>query len=262
MPDNPYHNIFGDEFSDDKQNRAAIPIKEDGFAVGNQMEPLEAIQELIASFKSKSDQFSAFLSTTRAIDHLEEAHSAPSWLSLFIETGSNRSRGSLEAEKTHYTLLQTKFHGIITQMKELAFVHLEVIKRFNTDIDKHYFSLEKTQELVNLEIKSVIEQINLQRRILGNATRDLNILEGAMEAAEARLKRLIDYGGPNNLSSAEFEVLKLVRTEMTTGFSSKFNYQFFDINLIDKIALQFDIYLKKTTGQYLQELLRAMDQKT
>jgi hypothetical protein len=260
MPDNPYQSLFDE--SAKQPERASVPMEEDGFAIGNTTEPLEIIKGMIAGFKEKSDAFAVFLSETRAIDHLDEGRSANLLLSLFIDTGLSHSRGSLEAEKAHYALLQKKFGDTITQMKDLALMHLDVVKRFNADIDEHYYSMEKSQELVRAEIKSVIAQINLQRRILGNAARDLDILESAMQACEKRLKRYIDFGGKQNLSASEYAMLKQTRTDMTSGFSLHFNYAFFDISLIDKLAITFDIYMKKTTAEYLQNLLRAMDQRS
>jgi hypothetical protein len=257
MPDNPYHNLFDE--SAHEPDRASVPMEEDAFEVGKTVEPLEVIKGMIADFKDKSDAFSVFLSQTRAIDHLEEARSNSIFLSFFIDTSGHKSRESLVEEREHYARLQEKFDQVITQMKDIALLHLDVVKRFNADIDEHYFSLEKTQEHVRIEIKAVIAQINLQRRILGNAARDLDILDGALQACEARLKRYIDIGGLDNLSASEYAMLRQTRADSTSGLSLSFNYAFFEINLIDKLAITFDIYMKKTTGAYLQNLLRAMD---
>lgn len=97
--------------------------------------------------------------------------------------------------------------------------------------------------------------IQMQRRTLGEATRDLHILEDALQATERRLKKRIDAGSINNLSAAEFHLLQQNRAELTSGKMHLFDYSFFEINELDKLALRLGIYLKEMTAQYFNLVL-------
>ncbi len=256
MP-NPYSSLF-DENAVPNEPREPVNLDDPRFDPGAVVEPLEDILGKISVFKQQGEQFSAFLSDTRAVDHRDEANSANGLLALFIVTGKHHSRGSLEGERRHYALLQKKFRDIIAQMKVLALQHWEIVKQFNADIDKHYYSMTKDQQQVAREIEYAVDSINMQRRILSDAARDLDILTGAMEATEQRLKSYIDAGGVNNLSSSEYLILTQNRKQLSEGAEQQFNYTFFDMNALDKLAIKFGIYLKETTAQYLQKLSAAL----
>ncbi len=260
MPD-PYANLFDENAEPNDPPPPPINLDDPRFDPGSMVDPLEAVLEKITAFKQKGEQFSAFLSQTRAVDHRDEADSANGLLALFFNTGGSHSEGNLRAERHHYELLQKKFHDIISQMKGLATEHWEIVKQFNADIDKHYFSMTKDQRQVKTDIENTVDSINLQRRILSDAARDLEILEGAMKATERRLKDYVDAGGINNLSASEHLVLTQNRQQLTNGAEYQFNYAFFDMNMLDKLAIQFGIYLKETTAQYFQKLSSALDAK-
>lgn len=260
MP-NPYENLFDENAAENNPPLPPIDLNDPRFDPGSMIDPLEAILGKIAAFKEKGEQFSGFLSKTRAVDHRDEAASANTFWSIFISTGGSHARGSLQAERYHYDLLQKKFRDIIGQMKGLALEHWEIVKQFNADIDKHYFSMTKDQRQVKSDIENTVDSINLQRRILSDAARDLEILAGAMKATEQRLKGYVDAGGVNNLSASERLVLTQNRQQLTDGAEHQFNYAFFDMNALDKLAIQFGIYLKETTAQYLQKLSSALDAK-
>lgn len=260
MP-NPYEDLFDESEKKKPEVPADPPVS--GFdmvppAPEDTVEPLDNILEKIEAFKARGAEFSIFLSKTRAIDHQEEARSAHTLLSLFFVT-EQRGKGSLSGEKAHFNLLQEKFRNIMDRMKDLALLHLEIVKRFNADISKQYYSIEKDDYQVKQEIEFAVDQIQMQRRILGEATRDLNILEDALKATEQRLKKWIDAGSVNNLSAAEFYHLQQTRAELTSGKLHQFDYSFFDLNMVDKLALRLGIYLKETTAQYFNQLSVAMD---
>lgn len=252
---NPYSNLFDDEAA---KKLPPADLDDPRFEQPNNVEPLDAILERIHSFQEKCEVFSNFLSNTRAIDHQEEAVSIQPLSALFYVLG-NQSKGNLKAERDHYDLLQLKFREIIIRMQAIALEHWEVMKQFNSDIDRHYFSMTKKQRQVNYEIKSAVESINLQRRILSDAARDLQLLMDAMKANEKRLKKYIDAGGTNNLASSEHLVLINHRKQLTDGAEHQFNYHFFSMNFIDKMAIKYGVYLKETTEQYLQKLTILMD---
>ncbi len=258
MP-NPYSSLFDENADSNEPKREPINLDDPRFDPANVVDPLESILANIAAFKLKGEDFSGFLSKTRAVDHRDEAASANSLLALFISTGGSHAKGSLLAERNHYALLQQKFRAIISQMKGLATEHWQIVKQFNADIDKHYYSMTKDQRQVEHDIEFVVDSINLQRRILSDAARDLEILADAMKATENRLKGYVDAGGINNLSASEHLVLTQNRKLLSDGTEHQFNYSFFDMNALDKLAIKFGIYLKETTAQYFQKLSVALE---
>jgi len=80
-----------------------------------------------------------------------------------------------------------------------------------------------------------------------------------MKATERRLKGYVDAGGVNNLSASEHLVLSQNRQLLTNGSQYQFNYTFFDMNALDKLAIKFGVYLKETTAQYFQKLSVAFE---
>ena len=261
MP-NPYEELFEDSEQKNPETPAdplaARPNLQPP-APEDTVEPLDSILHKIEAFQSQGEQFSIFLSKTRAVDHREEANTERPLLSLFFVVNDYHDKSSLASEKAHYNLLQGKFRSIMDQMKNLALLHLDIVKRFNADISKQYYSIEKDDFQVKKEIEFAVDQIQMQRRILGEATRDLDILEDALKATERRLKKWIDAGSINNLSAAEFHLLQQNRAELTSGKIHQFDYTFFDLNALDKLALRLGIYLKETTAQYFNQLSVAMD---
>ncbi len=256
MP-NPYNHLFDEGAEPNDPPKSPINLDDPRFDISNIVDPLEDLLGKTSAFKAKGEQFSAFLSLTRAIDHRSEAASANAFVSLFFTTGGSHAKGSLIAERHHYDILQGKFRDIIGQMKTLALEHWEIVKQFNSNIDKHYYSMTKDQRQVKSELEHVVDSINLQRRILAEAARDLDILEAAMKATERRLKGYVDAGGINNLSASEHLLLRQNREQLTNGSQHQFNYTFFDMNALDKLAIKFGVYLKETTAQYFQKLSAA-----
>jgi hypothetical protein len=213
---NPYNSFFDENFEAKKpESPQKIPIVQE-FVSSPGPEPLDAILERIESFKSKVAIFSAFLIKTNAIDHKQEAEAANDFMAYMFVSEPRKPFGKLNQEKEHYALLQNKFQGIISQMKILATTHYEIIQQFNRDIDKNYYSIEKNDAIVKNDIVTAVENLNLQRKILSNAARDLDILENALHTAEKRMQKYIDIGGSHNLSNAEWSVLKQQRKRTCT----------------------------------------------
>lgn len=261
MP-NPYADLFDDPEKKKPETPNSPPVSNFDIqppAPEELVEPLDGILQKIETFKQQGEQFSIFLSKTRAVDHREEAQTEHLLLSLFFVVENNHAKGSLAGEKAHFNLLQNKFRNIMDQMKNLALLHLDIVKRFNADISKQYYSIEKDDYQVKKEIEFAVDHIQMQRRILGEATRDLNMLEDALKATERRLKKWVDAGSLNNLSASEFHLLQQNREELTSGKLHQFDYTFFDLNAIDKLAIRFGIYLKETTAQYFNQLSVAME---
>jgi hypothetical protein len=256
----PYANLFDDLLPDKPEApRGPVALPVDAFPIEKQEEPLDAILAMCRELKFKGELFSTILTETRAIDHEEEAKQASALLNLLFVQDRKFRKGTLLAEKAHYGTLQQKFTIIIETMKIMATDHWQIVKRFNADIDKYYYSIEKTNEQVKHDVEDAVDQINLQRRILSNAARDLNILEDALKATEMRLKDYVDAGGINNLSEAELALMRLNREDLTSGTKHAFNYNFFAMNIIDKVAIRLGIYLKETTNQYAKHLSRVFD---
>jgi hypothetical protein len=260
MP-NPYNTFFDESYEEKKpESTPKLPVVQE-FVANPGPEPLDAILEKINNFKEKAAIFSAFLSKTNAINHKEEAEASNDFMAFIFISEPRQPFGVLNQEKEHYALLQDKFQGIVTQMKTLAITHYEIIQQFNRDIDKNYYSIEKNDAIVKNDIETAVENLNLQRKILSNAARDLEILENALHTAEKRMQKYIDIGGTHNLSSAEWAVLKQQRKLMTDGSTHQFNYTFFRMNLVDKLAIRFGVFLKETTSQYLQQLTGAFEMR-
>lgn len=175
-------------------------------------------------------------------------------LDFFLITKDKYDQGTLAAEQNYYDKLQTKFRDIIVPMRELAQLHLQTIKQFNRDIDADYYSIEKTERQIESEKEMVVANINMQRKILAEAANILFILEEALSSTEKRIRTYINTGGVNNISNAECEILAQKRITLTSGQQHQFEYTFFKMNLLDKTAIAFGIYLKETTLQYLSKL--------
>ncbi len=263
MP-NPYDDIFdkGEEehassFELDQTDSNALEEEEDERFVLPDKEPLDVILEKIQIFQSKVESFSAFLSHTSAIDHKTNN----GFLQLFLIDSSDIShdKQSLHGERDYHDLLCEKFRGIIIPMRELAVIHVETIEYFNTHIDADYFSSEKTDVDVKSEISLAIKGITIQRKILDSAANDLKLLKGGIEGTERRLKRYINAGGANNISRAELEVISQKSFTLTKGIAHQFDYTVFDMNVLDKTAIFFGVYMKETTSQYLRKLRKAFD---
>ncbi|MBI5914937.1 MAG: hypothetical protein HY842_06135 [Bacteroidetes bacterium] len=256
MP-NPYDSLFGNNppqaFGSDLP-----PVPEPDAHLENQPETLDEILKKTALFQQKAQAFSTLLSQTRAVDH-----EVPNeLLAMFIDFGENHAQGSLAGEKACHELLTKKFRRIIEPMRELAALHLDTVQQFNNDIDDSYFSVEKEDGEVKSEKADVVDSIHLQRKILADAAGDLEILEKALEACERRMKKYVDAGGVNNLSTSELSLLVSNRERLTDGSEHQFNYTFFDINLLDKAAISLGVYLKETTAQYLQKLMHTFENRS
>lgn len=213
----------------------------------------EALDEILTeldAFRTKADAFSRLLSELRVIDHKADS----SVKRLFLQTDDPHVRGTLLGEKQYHILQAKKFRMIIEPMRTMAEEHLALATSFNRDVDEHYFSVEKTDREIESGKKQAMDGIILQRKILGEATDSLQILEGGLEDTERRLKGYVNAGGRNNLSQSEYEMIVRNREELTSGREHKFEYEFFDVNLLDKTALSLGIFMKETSNQYLSGL--------
>ncbi|MHA7056346.1 hypothetical protein ACWGOQ_0003945 [Aquimarina sp. M1] len=248
--------LYDDLFEDDRKwNKPTEPIPDpepldDGLFEKEGRESLDEILALIKQFTIKAVPFSQLLTKTSAIDHEVEK----GLVDIFLVTKDKYNQGTLAGERKYYVMLQTKFEAVITSMKDLAKIHLETLKQFNRDIDKDYYSIEKTDKQVQSEKETAIDHINTQRKILADAATSLSILEEALTNTEKRLCDYIDAGGIHNISSSECEILIQKRTSLTSGQIHQFDYSFFKMNLLDKTAIAIGLYLKETTAQYLDKL--------
>lgn len=265
MP-NPYYDILSNDEPEKKPQREEIPPSA---AATPQNEPVdlndprfqddgpEALDEVldsVAIFNEKALVFSRLLSELRVVDHEVKGKLTR----LFLEVDDPHQRGTLDGEKQYHELQLTKFQAIIQPMRELADLHLATVKQFNRDIDEHYYSVEKTDQVIAAEKKRAVDGINLQRKILAEATNSLQILQKGLEDTERRIRAYVNVGGENNISDAELQLLIRKREEAASGRQHGFDYAFFDVNLLDKTAISLGIYLKETSAQYLKKLGEAM----
>lgn len=259
MP-NPYDEIFN---SDDEEKKSSEPLfskedleADDRFDMDGK-EPLEEILDTVRQFEYQAEAFSQLLSKTRAIDHQIENKITR----LFLVTNDPHDKKSLKGERLYHELQTKKFENIIVPMRSLAQLHLQAVQQFNRDIDKHYYSIDKTDRDVKADKTYATNGINLQRKILADAASDLDILADGLADTERRIKQYINAGGHNNISEAESEMIIRKRTSLTSGQDHQFDYSFFDINLLDKTVLSFGVYMKETTSQYLGKLMMAFEAK-
>lgn len=213
-------------------------------------EALDAILAELDAFRAKAADFSRLLSELRVIDHKADS----SVKRLFLQSDDPHVRGTLLGEKQYHVLQAKKFRMIIEPMRTMAEEHLALATRFNRDVDEHYFSVEKTDREIKSGKTLAMDGIILQRKILGEATDSLQILEGGLKDTERRLKGYVNAGGRNNLSQSEYEMIVRNRSALTSGREHNFEYEFFDVNLLDKTALSLGIFMKETSNQYLKGL--------
>ena len=259
MP-NPYDEIFNSNDDEKKSSEPHFSKEEleadDRFEMEGK-EPLEEILDTIRQFEYQAESFSKLLSKTRAIDHKVENKIAR----LFFVAEDKHDQHSLKGERRYHNLLKEKFENIIFPMRSLAQLHLQAVQQFNRDIDKNYYSIEKTDRDIKFDKANAVNGINLQRKILADAATDLEILKDALSDTERRLKQYINAGGANNISAAECEMIIQKRVTLSSGQDHQFDYSIFDINLLDKTAISLGVYMKETTSQYLGKLMMAFEIK-
>ncbi len=260
MP-NPYDDIFDDGGEDKKSSQPNPPefspeeFEEEDHFISDGKEPLDEILESIRLFQQDAESFSQLLSRTRSIDHKVVSNI----VRFFIVRDDPHDKRSLNGERQYHNLLRDKFSNIIVPMRALAQLHLKTIQQFNRDIDKNYFSIEKTDRDVKSDKDRAIDGMNLQRKILADGANDLEILTNALQDTERRIKKYINAGGMHNISNAEYEIIVQKRSTLTRGQDHKFDFSIFDINLLDKTAISLGVYMKETTSQYLGKLLKAFE---
>lgn len=265
-PENPYEDFFesngnqperkdtGKEAPDnfgEEENIFEENIHDKRFK--NSRESLDQILDSLRLFQEKATSFSKLLSETRAIQHKVISR----FSRLFFSNQKDPDKKSLAGERAYYRVLNKKFTNIIEPMKVLTEMHLQTVKLFNRDIDEDYYSIDKEDHQIKRERKQAIEGINLQRSILADAAADLTILTNALIATEKRMDRYVDIGNYNNISTSELRLLVANREDLTSGRTHKFQYEIFDINIIDKTVLQLGGYQKETSKQYLTKLKEA-----
>jgi len=260
MP-NPYDDILSgnsDEPERKPQSDAARPqplftdpdpLKDPRF----QDDGPEALDDLLArlqQFDGKAEEFSRLLSELRVVDHKVD----PPVKRLFLQVDDPHVRGTLQGERQYHLLQEKKFRMIIEPMRQLAEDHLDIVTRFDRDVDEHYFSVERTDREIEADKTRVMNGIILQRKVLGEAADSLQILTGGLKDTERRIEGYINAGGSNNISQSEYEIIVRKRGELSSGREYNFDYAFFDVNLLDKTALSLGVFVKETSTQYLRKL--------
>lgn len=256
---NPYEELFNPEKEEQSKQPSpkSFQLPEDDYAEYD-VEPLDELLKLAQTFQQKAEGFSKMLSHTKAIDHKVEHQ----LLSKFIEVDDPHDQGNLLNERAYYEKLEKNFNQIIKPMKELATLHLDMVRQFDLHIDDQYYSIEKEAQEVKRDIKKAIDGVNLQRKILADAAEDLEILTGAMVQTEKRLSNYINAGGPNNISESEVAILARKRASLTNGTKHAFDYSLFKINLLDKAAISLGLFRKETSANYLKKLAAAFINST
>ncbi len=258
MP-NPYDDfLFGDDEKKKKQylddESKPLDLSRAYEPPINHKEPLDEILERNKIFQKKAESFSRILSEASAVDHKV----LNNFTQIFLLAENKNARLDLPGEKEYYAFLNNAFESIIVPMRELAEIHQASVLQFNEDIDNDYYSLDKIEKEVEQEIALAIEGIQMQRKILSEASKDLEIFKDALIDTEKRIKTFIGSGGENNISNSEVLILISKREEMTSGNKHRFDYGFFEMNLLDKAATSVGWYMKETTSQYLNKLMSVL----
>ena len=264
MPSNPFDAFFEPpggtgEKKDQQVEREEVypPIEDRTIFPEDGKESLDEILEKNQQFEQRAADFSKLLSQTRAVDHEPVAFAGNTLIHYLIDIHDPHEQGSMRGEKAYHQILENKFRAIIVPMIELARLHCDVVNQFNQDIDEHYYSVEKTDREIKSDRAIAMEGLLFQRKLLGNAARDLSILSQAMEVCEVRLKKYIDAGGDNNISGAEQALIAKNREYLSSGVEHHFDYALFNLNLLDEAALTFRLFTKQTFSQYVQRLESA-----
>ncbi|MGB1218094.1 MAG: hypothetical protein ACPG5P_09465, partial [Saprospiraceae bacterium] len=195
MP-NPYDDMFGNDNENNKEEKPwDSNLDKLEYGIGefedDGKEPLSEILDKIESFNEKAESFTQLLTKVSAIDHKVSRK----FLQIFVGPDKKHNKGSLKGERKYHQTMLDKFEGIISPMRELALSHLDTIEQFNNDIDKNYFSIEKSERIIRKEIQDAIDGIQFQRKILGEAAEHLGILEDGLADAEMRIEEYINVGG-------------------------------------------------------------------
>ncbi len=253
MP-NPYEDMFEETpETNDHQDEHSIssqptPLFSNNDSLENESnsESLDEILLHIDTFNKKAVPFSKLLSQIGIMEHKVDG----SWKRLLFENEDKKDQGSLQAERDYHESLKYKFTQIIVPMKELGQLHMECVQQYNEDINKEYYSLEKSDGAVKLDKINATNGINLQRKILDEAANFLLILKNGLIETEKRIRLYINQAGANSISNSEFELLVQKRIELTNGYTHEFNYIIFDMSILDKAAISLGFYTKTTTSQY------------
>jgi hypothetical protein len=263
MPSNPFDAFFelpgeSNERKEQPEPETPSPPLEDRMVFPEDgKESLDEILEKNAGFEQQAASLSKLLSQTKAVDHEPVAFAGNTLVQYLIEIRDPHDQQSMRGEKAYHQLLENKFRAIIVPMLELAKLHSEIANQFNEDVDEHYYSVEKTDREVKSDKELALDGLLFQRKLLGNAARDLGILTQALEVCEVRLKKYIDAGGDDNISSAEQALIAKSRSYLTSGLEHHFDYGLFSLNLLDEAALTFRFFTKQTLSQYIQRLESA-----
>ncbi|CAL2095519.1 hypothetical protein [Tenacibaculum sp. 190524A02b] len=259
---NPYNDIFDsgekEKTTPQAQNTNRTADSSLNFDTDNRFttdgkEALDEVIENITIFQKQAIPFSELLTKVAAINHKV----AKNPFSIFIVADDLHDQYSLEAEREYHILLQQKFNAIIVPMKVLAKMHLETVLKFNNEVGKEYYSVDKSNKTIKKEKELAIEGLNRQRIILANGASDLEILFDAIKNTEQRIKKYINAGGHNHISRAEYEVITQKTEALLHGYNHQFDYSVFAINTIDKAIIYLGFYMKQTTAQYTNKLRKA-----
>jgi len=267
MPSNPFDAFFeipgnpGEKKDLPEQETAFSPQEDRGIFPEHGKESLDEIMEKNTVFERLAESFSKLLSQTKAIDHEPVAFAGNTLVQYFVQVHDPHDQRSMRGEKAYHQMLENKFRTIAVPMLELAKLHSEIAHQFIADVDEHYYSVEKTDREVKSDKELALDGLLFQRKLLGNAARDLGILTQALEVCEVRLAKYIDAGGDDNISRAEQALMAKSRIYLTSGQEHSFDYGLFALNLLDEAALTFRFFTKQTLSQYIQRLESALRNK-
>ena len=196
-------------------------------------ESIDQIMVGIQNFKERAKKLSETLTLCAA----HKYKVTPLFMKMFLVTEKSEPL-SLEDERQLHITLYNFFVDIGQLAKELSVWHHETLEFY---VDDYHDYVSLTYSTIQLTKKKTIIKDNVlfQRKILGEAAKDLKILEEAMIACEKRMKKFRS-DKHESISNAELLLIQENRETLTSGLGLDFDHNSYYLNLIDKSRLFFD----------------------
>ena len=211
------------------------------------IESIDQIMIGIHNFKDKA----AKLSETLTLCAAHRYKITPLLMRMFLVTEKQEPL-SLEEERRLHIKLYNYFVDIGQLAKELAVWHRDTLE-FYVDDYHDYVSLSYSSTELAKKKSIIKDSVISQRKILGEAAKDLKILETAMVACEKRMKKFRD-DKYESISNAELLLISEDRETLTSGLGLDFDHDSYYLNLIDRSRLFFENVSPETSHQSMSRL--------
>ena len=177
---------------------------------------------------------------------------------MFLVTDTPEPLDLPDERRLHITLYNY-FVDIGKHAKELSAWHRSTLEFYVEDYHD-YVSLVYSSEQLSKKKAIIKDSVISQRKILGEAAKDLKILENAMIACEKRMKKYRDSKG-HSISNAELLLIQEDRENLTSGLGLDFDHDTYYLNLIDRSRLFFNKVSEETSHQSMTRMKRNVIKK-